>query len=141
MKLLLLAVGRLKDAWVVDGCEEYLKRLRRHVPTSIVEVRDATGLRARIPERTHVVALDEHGPEPTSTELARKLAHWMNQGKSAVAFLVGGADGLPTDLLERADERLSLSRLTLPHRLARLVLLEQLYRAMSIVRNEPYHRA
>jgi 23S rRNA (pseudouridine1915-N3)-methyltransferase len=113
----------------------------RHLPLEIVEVKDASDLAARVPARARLIALDERGREPTSAELAARLGAWMGSGVPAVAFLVGGADGLPADLVARADEKIALSRLTLPHRLARLVLLEQLYRALSIVRGEPYHRA
>jgi 23S rRNA (pseudouridine1915-N3)-methyltransferase len=140
MKLTLLAVGKLRDPWVRDGCAEYQRRIARHLPLEIVEARNAAALAARIPERFHVVALDERGVEPTSAELARRLAGWMRSGLPGVAFLVGDADGLPPEVVARAREVMALSRLTLPHRLARLLLLEQLYRALSIVRGEPYHR-
>ncbi|MSP62920.1 MAG: 23S rRNA (pseudouridine(1915)-N(3))-methyltransferase RlmH [Myxococcales bacterium] len=141
MKLAVLAVGKLRDAWARDGCEEYRKRIARHLPLEIIEVKDSAALAARVPPRFRLIALDERGREPTSEELAGRLATWMNSGTPGVAFLVGGADGLPADLLARADEKLALSRLTLPHRLARLILVEQLYRALTIVRGEPYHRA
>ncbi|HZU82271.1 MAG TPA: 23S rRNA (pseudouridine(1915)-N(3))-methyltransferase RlmH [Polyangiaceae bacterium] len=141
MKVVVLAAGKLRDAWVRDGCEEYARRIRRHLPLEIVETRDSGALAARVPERFHLVALDERGREPTSAELAERLSGWMRGGSPGVAFLVGDADGLPPPLVARAHEKLALSRLTLPHRLARLLLLEQLYRALSIVRGEPYHRA
>ena len=140
MKLVVLAAGKLRDAWVRDGCAEYQKRIARHLGIEIVETRDSAGLAARVPERFRLVALDERGREPTSAELAERLAGWMGSGLPGVAFAVGDADGLPPALVARADEKIALSRLTLPHRLARLVLLEQLYRALSIVRGEPYHR-
>lgn len=144
MKLTVLAAGKLREAWVREGCDEYLKRLRRHLSVEVVEVRDAASLAPRVPAKTHgnhrLVALDERGAEPTSAELAERLAAWMGSGLPGVVFLVGDADGIPAALQARADERLALSRLTLPHRLARLILLEQLYRALSIVRGEPYHR-
>lgn len=140
MKLHVLAVGKLREAWVREGCAEYEKRIARHLPIEVVELKDARALAGRLPPRARIVALDERGREPTSDELAARLRAWMGGAAPAVAFLVGGADGLG-DLAARADERLALSRLTLPHRLARLILLEQLYRALSIVRGEPYHRA
>ncbi len=141
MKLLVLAAGKLRDPWVRDGCAEYEKRIARHLGFEILEVKDSAALAARVPPRFRVVALDERGREPTSAELAARLESWMGSGLPGVCFLLGDADGLPADLLARADEKLALSRLTLPHRLARLVLVEQLYRALSIVRGEPYHRA
>jgi 23S rRNA (pseudouridine1915-N3)-methyltransferase len=141
MKIVILAVGKLKDHWVLEGCAEYLQRLRRHATIQVVEVKEGTGLAARIPTRHRVVALTERGQEPTSAELAERVGRWQMEGVPGVVFLIGGADGLPAEIERQADERLSLSRLTLPHRLARLVLLEQLYRAFSILRGEPYHRA
>jgi 23S rRNA (pseudouridine1915-N3)-methyltransferase len=87
-----------------------------------------------------VWALDERGRQLSSAELAAMLATRMRSGPRGVTFLVGGADGLPAPVVDRADIRWSLGRLTLPHRLARLILVEQLYRALSIVRGEPYHR-
>ena len=85
------------------------------------------------------MALDERGREHTSPELARRLAAWLEGGRD-VALVIGGSDGLAPALLERAEERISLSRLTLAHRLARVVLAEQLYRAFTILKGEPYHK-
>lgn len=141
MKLTIIAVGKLRDPWVREGCEEYAQRLRRHFPLEIIEVKEASDVNGRIAGRQHVVVLDERGREPTSKELAQRLATWMSSGLGGITFIVGGADGLRPETVAKANEQLSLSRLTLPHRLARLVLLEQLYRALSIVRGEPYHRA
>lgn len=141
MKLVILAAGKMRDAWVREGCAEYEKRIARYLPFEILETKDSSGLAARLPERYRVVALDERGKEPTSQELGARLSGWMNAGLPGVVFLIGDADGLPPALITRADERLALSRLTLPHRLARLILVEQLYRALTIVRGEPYHRA
>jgi 23S rRNA (pseudouridine1915-N3)-methyltransferase len=140
VKLHVLAVGKLREAWVREGCAEYEKRIARHLPIEIVELKDTRALAQRLPARARIVALDERGREPTSDELAARLGGWMRGALPGVAFLVGGADGLG-EAAARADETMALSRLTLPHRLARLILLEQLYRALSIVRGEPYHRA
>ncbi len=141
MKLILLTVGKLRDEWAREACDEYEKRVRRHLPIEIVEVKDSAALAKQWPARGRVVALDEHGREPTSNELAAKLGLWMGSSLPSVTLVIGAADGIPAELLARADEKLSLTRLTLPHRLARVLLLEQLYRALSILRNEPYHRA
>ena len=135
-----MAAGKLREAWVRDGCADYAKRIDRHLRFEILEVKDSAAIAARIPDRFRVVALDERGRECTSAELGAKLGAWMGSGMAGVAFLIGDADGLGPELLARADEKLALSRLTLPHRLARLLLTEQLYRALSIVRGEPYHR-
>ena len=137
---MVVAAGKLRESWVREGCEEYRRRIARYLGIEILEVKDSTALAARVPDRLRLIALDERGKQPTSRELGDKLAAWMGSGMQGACFLLGDADGLPPDLVARADEVLSLSRLTLPHRLARLVLLEQLYRALSIVRGEPYHR-
>lgn len=153
MRLRILAVGRDRSGLFQPAVEEYAKRISRHARLEIVEVLEARkhagtarareeegeSLLARIGERERVVALDERGVEPSSPELARRLAAWLQGGRD-VALVIGGADGLSEAVLRRADERLSLSRLTLAHRLARLVLAEQLYRAFAILRGEPYHR-
>jgi 23S rRNA (pseudouridine1915-N3)-methyltransferase len=140
MKLAVLAVGKLRDAWVKEGCDEYARRVQGKLPVEIVEVKSSADLERRIPPRYQVWALDERGKQLSSTELAGELRRHMDTGETGIAFLIGGADGLPADLTQRAHVRWSLGRLTLPHRLARLILLEQLYRALSIVRGEPYHR-
>jgi 23S rRNA (pseudouridine1915-N3)-methyltransferase len=149
-----VAVGRLKG-WAADGCEDYLGRLRRYFSAEILEVpeedmnrRSANEVLAtegerllkRIPAGAYVIALDrEKGKPLSSEEFARKLGSLGVSGHSHVLFVLGGPLGLSQDLLERADERLSLGNITLPHALARLVLLEQIYRAVKIERGEKYH--
>jgi 23S rRNA (pseudouridine1915-N3)-methyltransferase len=153
VRLRILAVGRDRSGLYQPAVEEYLRRLSRYARLELVEVPEARkhagtprareeegeSLLSRIGERERVVALDERGREHTSPELARRLAAWLEGGRD-VALVIGGSDGLSEALLARAEERLSLSRLTLAHRLARLVLAEQLYRAFTILRGEPYHR-
>jgi 23S rRNA (pseudouridine1915-N3)-methyltransferase len=150
----IVAVGRLKG-WAAEGCDDYLTRLRRYFPVEVVEVpeedmnRRSAGevlaaeeqrLLKRIPAGAHVVALDrEMGKPLSSEELARKLDSLGISGRSHVAFLLGGPLGVSPEVLSRADERLSLGPITLPHALARIVLLEQLYRAVKIGRGEKYH--
>jgi 23S rRNA (pseudouridine1915-N3)-methyltransferase len=143
VKLTLLAVGKLRDAWVLEGTEEYLRRLRGKLPLEIIEVKDDAELERRLGKlpRYKLWALDERGKQLSSEELAQSLKRAMDGGEAGLAFVIGGADGLPQDLVKRANFHWSLGRLTLPHRLARLVLVEQLYRAVSILRGEPYHRA
>jgi 23S rRNA (pseudouridine1915-N3)-methyltransferase len=141
MKLTVVAVGKLKERHYQEACEEYVRRVQRHLPCEVIEVRDDRALAARLPTRGEVWALDERGREMTSVELARAIEGRMNGGAAAIAFVIGGADGLPATLVKSATVTLSLSRFTLAHRLARLVLLEQLYRALSIIKGEPYHRA
>jgi 23S rRNA (pseudouridine1915-N3)-methyltransferase len=149
-----VAVGRLRG-WAAEGCEDYLARLRRYFPVEVVEVQEedmnrrspnevltAEGQRLlkRIPAGTYVVALDRERGKPLSSEdLAQKLDSLGTSGRSHVAFVLGGPLGLSPEPIERADQRLSFGPVTLPHALARVVLLEQLYRAVKIGRNEKYH--
>jgi 23S rRNA (pseudouridine1915-N3)-methyltransferase len=139
MKIVILAVGKMRDRHMAALCDDYVKRARRHVPVEIVEVDDDAALARRLPARAELIALEPGGDAWTTAELAKHLEHQMLHGAQTIAFVIGGALGLPKDVVKKAARRLSLSNLTLPHRLARVVLCEQLYRAMSIIRGEPYH--
>ena len=139
MKIVVLAVGKMRDRHMAALCEDYVQRARRHVPIEIVEVEDDAALVRRLPARAELIALEPAGDAWTTEELAQHLERHMLHGTQALAFAVGGALGLPADVVKKAARRLSLSNLTLPHRLARVVLCEQLYRALSIIRGEPYH--
>jgi 23S rRNA (pseudouridine1915-N3)-methyltransferase len=150
----IVAVGRLKG-WAAEGCDDYLTRLRRYFPVEVVEVpeedmnrrtarevltAEEQRLLKRIPAGAHVVALDrERGKLLSSEDLAQRLDALGISGRSYVAFVLGGSLGLSAEVLERADERLSFGPITLPHALARVVLLEQLYRAVKIGHGEKYH--
>jgi 23S rRNA (pseudouridine1915-N3)-methyltransferase len=114
--------------------------MRGKLPLDILEVKDDADLVKKLPPRHKLWALDERGKQLSSDELAQQLSRAMNNGENGITCVIGGADGLPRDLVARADFVWSLGRLTLPHRLARLIVLEQLYRAHSIIRGEPYHR-
>lgn len=154
MRITVAAVGKLREQHWRAAADEYLKRLGRYATVDVAEVadRDLTAggaeravesegadlLRALRPD-SHVVALEIGGVERSSEELAARLEALMLSGASDVTFVVGGSAGLSPAVLARADERLSLSRMTLPHQLCRVVLLEQVYRAFRIIRNEPYH--
>lgn len=154
MNLTLVCVGKLKERHWREAADEYLKRLRPYARVTVIEVPDRdvsadedralaaeadTVLRA-IPDGALVVALDIAGEARSSEELARWLERHGVDGRSSLAFVVGGAGGLHARVLARADEHLSLGPLTFPHQFARVVLLEQLYRAFRIIRGEPYHR-
>jgi 23S rRNA (pseudouridine1915-N3)-methyltransferase len=153
MKLRLLAVGRDRSGLYAPAVEEYVQRIARYAKFELVEVPEARrhagtpqareeegqAILSRLGDREDLVALDERGRELTSLELARRLQTWLEGGRD-LALVIGGADGLSPGVLERSRERISLSRLTLAHRLARLVLVEQLYRAFTILRGEPYHK-
>lgn len=139
MKIVVLAVGKLRDRNFAALCEDYLARARRHLTVEVVEVGDDAALARKWPAQGETIALDVGGESWTTERLARHLGDRMLHGGRAVTFAIGGADGLPAALVARAALRLSLSALTLPHRMARLVLLEQIYRALTIIRGEPYH--
>jgi 23S rRNA (pseudouridine1915-N3)-methyltransferase len=154
MAVYVIAVGRIKSTFLREACETYQERTGRYTKLHVREVRDAgrsdrNAAQARdiegdavlkaLPSGVHLVALTRAGRMASSNALAESLATWQ-QTRGAVAFVIGGAHGLHERVLDRADSLLSLSEFTLPHELARLVLLEQLYRAHTILRGEPYHK-
>ncbi len=140
MKLVVVAEGRIKERELRAVANDYLGRLSRYVRCEEIEARDAAALVKAVPEGAFVVALEVDGERITSSDLAVRLERWGSRGKGLVAFVIGGAEGIPKALSASADLRLSLSSFTLPHRLARVVLFEQLYRAMTLQRGEPYAR-
>lgn len=159
MNIEILAVGKLKEKYLIDGIKEYLKRLGPYAKVTVVEtpdekvpeqlsaaqeeqakVREGERLLALIKPDAHVIALAIDGQLWSSEELAAKLDELGTYGRSRVAFVIGGSLGLSTDVLKRADAKLSFGRLTFPHQLMRLVLVEQIYRAFRINRGEPYHK-
>ncbi len=146
MRVTVVAVGRVKERGVREALDEYLARARRHLPIDEVELKDGppavvtAALARAIPPSSHVVALEVGGKQHTSEGFAAWLARWVATGKGSVTFLIGGAEGIPPEASRAVNEALSLSTMTLPHRLARLVLAEQLYRATAIWRGEPYPR-
>ncbi len=134
MRILVLAVGRLRPPYV-DDVQHYQKLLAGHTRLELVELREDAKVEGRIPERAHVVMLDSGGRQFSS----EKLAAWLEERRQAgrdVCFVVGGPYGTR---LDRCDTKLSFGRMTLPHQLARVVLLEQLFRAHKILAGEPYH--
>ena len=154
MKLGVFAVGHRQPAWVNEGCAEYLKRMPRELPLTVTEIKpeprgsktreqllaaEKARLREAMAGGSRLVVLDEKGDDLTTLKLARRLETWMQDGRDVV-LLIGGADGLDEEFKQQADDRLRLSSLTLPHGMARLLLCEQLYRAVSVLKNHPYHR-
>ena len=154
MKLGILAVGHKLPDWVAKGCAEYVKRMPRELPTSISEIKpeprgsksreqllaaEKVRLQAALQGYARIVVLDERGADLTTLKLAQRLKDWMREGGDT-AFIIGGADGIDEEVKAGADSMIRLSSLTLPHAMARLVLCEQLYRAVSVVKNHPYHR-
>ncbi len=154
MRLRVFVVGRLKDPSIRDACERYAERIRRYLSFEICEVREAghsdrdapharrveaTALQRAVPPGNRVIALTRIGIALDSEALAERVATWQAEPRD-VAIIVGGAHGLDRSIVDVADDTLSLSAMTLPHELARLVLFEQLYRACTILRGEPYHK-
>ena len=140
MRLVVVAVGRIKDKALRAVIDDYLGRIQHYVRCDEIETSDARALGGAVPKQSLVVALEVHGEAHSSPAFAKRLERWTSQGKGNVAFLIGGADGIPPAVSKSANVRLSLSPMTLPHRLARVVLFEQLYRALTILRGEPYAR-
>jgi 23S rRNA (pseudouridine1915-N3)-methyltransferase len=154
MRLAILAVGHKLPEWVAKGCAEYLKRMPRELPLAVVEIKpeprgsktreqllaaENVRLQAGLQGFRRVVVLDERGADLCTLDLAQRLEHWMREGGDT-AFVIGSADGIDEALKQQADDTIRLSSLTLPHAMARLILCEQLYRAVSVVKNHPYHR-
>lgn len=154
MKLAILAVGHKLPDWVARGCAEYIKRMPRELPLSVLEIKpeprsgktreqllaaEKSRLQTALPAYQRIVVLDERGDDLTTLQLAQRLEDWMRAGGDT-AFIIGGADGIDEELKQRANASIRLSSLTLPHAMARLILCEQLYRAVSVVKNHPYHR-
>lgn len=140
--------------WVEIASAEYIKRMPREARVEIVEVKpekrasqsvdkikvtEAARILDKVPKGARLVALDEHGQTPDTKGLADLMQGWMAEGRD-VALVIGGADGLAAELLNKAEMKLALSRLTLPHGMVRVLLSEQLYRAISLLQGHPYHR-
>lgn len=154
MRIHILCVSKKPQAWVVQATGEYLKRLKGQLDVVVHEVapmakqsttasqleKEAARLRRLCPARAYTVALDERGGQWSTAELAKNLEHWRGEYAELVCF-IGGAEGLAPDIIAGADQRWSLSRLTLPHQFARVLVVEQLYRSWSMLHNHPYHRA
>lgn len=144
MKIAIVAVGKVKEKPVRAILEDYLERVRRYARLEEIELRDGSEsevqdrFRKAIDPRAKVVALEVDGEAWSSERLARFVGDCELRSVSSIAFLIGGSYGLPPELSRGADLRVSLSAMTLPHRLARVVLAEQIYRAFTILRGEPY---
>ncbi|MCM3764195.1 23S rRNA (pseudouridine(1915)-N(3))-methyltransferase RlmH [Neobacillus niacini] len=159
MNISIVTVGKLKEKYLKQGIEEYLKRLSAYAKVEVIEVADEKApeqlselemiqvkqkegerILAKISQDTYVIVLAIQGKMQSSEELAESLDKLATYGKSKIAFVIGGSLGLSDEVLARSDEKLSFSRMTFPHQLMRLILVEQIYRAFRINRNEPYHK-
>ena len=149
LRITVIAVGKLKERFWKDACAEYLKRLGAYANVSVRELPDSNpereaelilGAMDALGAGCHAVLLDIRGKEVSSEGLAEKLDALALQGTSSIAFVIGGSDGVAEAVRSRASKRMSFGPITLPHNLARVVLLEQVYRACKINRGEPYHK-
>jgi 23S rRNA (pseudouridine1915-N3)-methyltransferase len=140
VKIVVVAVGKIREKQLRAVADDYLERARHYARVSEVEVKADADLERALPREASVIALDPGGEVLTSREFASRVERWGQRGKGDVAFVIGGAEGIPKAILAGAHARLALSSLTLPHRLARVLLFEQLYRAFTILRGEPYAR-
>ena len=148
-KITVLAVGKLKERFWKEACAEYLKRLSAYSDVTVREIPDTAPQREavalldaldKLPRDAHIFLLDIQGKELSSVVFSQRLDDLALSGTSHAVFVIGGSDGVTAEVKARADERLSFGPITLPHNLARVVLLEQVYRACKISRGEPYHK-
>ena len=155
MKITLAVIGKTETGFVRQGIDEYVKRLRHYVAFDIQYIGDVRNTRnmseaqqksaegkvllAALETSDHVVLLDEHGTERTSMDYSQWLQRRLSSGCKRLVFVVGGPYGFSQEVYDRANEKISLSKMTFPHELVRLVFVEQLYRAFTILKHEPYH--
>jgi len=155
MKIYIIAVGNKMPDWIQEGFHEYIKRLPREISLHLIEVKPekrSTGktveqllliesqrILAELPAVCKMVVLDENGHQYTTLEFSQTVKQWMLDG-TPIAFIIGGADGLNQDIKRNAYKLLALSKLTLPHAMVRLLLAEQIYRAITLLQGHPYHR-
>lgn len=157
MNISIITIGKLKEKYLKQGIQEYLKRLSSYAKVEIIELADEKApenlsesemeqvkqkegerILAKISDDTYVIALAINGKQKSSEELAKEIDSLATYGKSKVAFVIGGSLGLSSEVMKRSNAALSFSKMTFPHQLMRLVLVEQIYRAFRIIRNEPY---
>jgi 23S rRNA (pseudouridine1915-N3)-methyltransferase len=146
MKLWVIAVGHKMPSWAETATQDYLKRMPvdcaiqiKELKPDISPAKEAIKIREALPKGVHIIALDERGKDLSTQDLANQLSTWRQDGKD-IALLIGGADGLDAELKKEAASMIRLSSMTLPHAMARVLLVEQLYRAWTILQGHPYHR-
>jgi 23S rRNA (pseudouridine1915-N3)-methyltransferase len=159
MKIRIVAIGKLKEKYLKDAISEYSKRLSRFVQLEIIELpyekapekislqeqqivlkKEADKMLAKIPSTSTLILMDVQGKAMTSENFSKTIENYMVSGKSSFCIVIGGSLGIHDSLKQRADLLLSMSKMTFPHQLARVILLEQLYRAFKIMKNETYHK-
>ena len=152
MKIVVRSVGKTRDKRLKQLCEEYLKRSNHYLSVVAEEVREGSGrieeikaqeaanLTQGVSPDSILISMDERGEEMTSEAFSKFIETHMIHGTRYIYFMIGGAAGLDPELMEQSQKRLSLSKMTLPHEMARTILFEQIYRAFTIIRGEPYHK-
>ncbi|MFD1780559.1 23S rRNA (pseudouridine(1915)-N(3))-methyltransferase RlmH [Fredinandcohnia salidurans] len=157
MNITIVTIGKLKEKYLIQGINEYLKRLTAYAKVDLIELADEKApenlsesemeqvkqkegerILSKLSDDTHVIALAIEGKMKSSEQLADDLENLATYGKSKIAFIIGGSLGLSKDVMKRSNDTLSFSKMTFPHQLMRLILVEQVYRAFRIIRNEPY---
>ena len=159
MEIKIIVVGKLKEKDLKNEISEYLKRMKSYANLKIIEVKDeAAGqtlseaeieqikeiegkrILEKLPKRARVIALDLKGKQLTSERFSEEINETMTYGTSQIVFIIGGSHGLSQEVLQKTDLKISFGKMTYPHQLMRLILVEQIYRAFKIMRNEPYHK-
>ena len=159
MNIKIITVGKIKERYIQEGIKEYSKRLSRYCILDIIEIDDEKApenlsdkdmeivkskegerILTKIPQNSFVLALAIDGKQLTSEDLSKKMSDLMVQGTNDITFIIGGSLGLSSDVINRCDFSLSFSKMTFPHQLMRMILLEQIYRAWKIMKREPYHK-
>ena len=159
MNIRIIAVGRIKEKYIQEGIKEFTKRLSRYCNLDIVEIDDEKApenlsekemiivkekegnkILGKIPQNSYVVSLVIEGKQVSSEGLAEKIEDLMINGTNDITFVIGGSLGLHNDVINRSDFKLSFSKMTFPHQMMRLILLEQVYRGFRIIKGEPYHK-
>lgn len=154
MKISIVAIGRIKEDWLKQGIAEYTKRISKFSDIEIIEIADAPEknsvekaiaeegekILSRLRDNELVIALDLKGEPLNSLQFAKKVPQWMEMGGARITFLIAGSNGYLPEVLERATARICLSNMTFPHQIARLILVEQLFRAFKITNGEKYHK-
>ncbi len=140
LEITVVCVGNLKEKYFTDACAEYAKRLSAYCKLKIIELKDGAPIIPHLPPKARKVALCVEGKQMSSEELASYVEALPNSGVSELCFVIGAFDGLPEEVKAKCELRLSFSKMTFPHRLMRVILLEQIYRAFTIISGGKYHK-
>ncbi|MCK9444884.1 MAG: 23S rRNA (pseudouridine(1915)-N(3))-methyltransferase RlmH [Tissierellaceae bacterium] len=159
MNITIIAVGKIKEKYQQEGIKEFAKRLSKYCTLKIIEIDDERApedlsskemeivkrkegerITSKIPQNSFIISLEIMGKQISSVELSEKMEALMNNGANHIVFIIGGSLGLSDDVIKKSDYSLSFSKMTFPHQLMRLILLEQIYRSFRIMKGEPYHK-